>query len=378
MASTSDTKSGKIPRKAQPSEQVKFEINPGDVDTSLNTHPEALDIDVGELFIQATEQTRMALCVSDPHQPDTPIVYVNQAFATLTGYDRSEIVGQNCRFLQGPDTSRDAIRRIKDGLVSNEVRVVDILNYRKDGTAFWNALHIGPIFDENGDVRYFYGSQWDVTEIFSNREKALEQTRVAEELQHRSKNLFAILSAIVRLSTKGVEDAQSLAERISGRIEALGAAHKVSLRIGVEDHGKTDVRELIAEIMTPYQIGEESRINLVGEDTNVPEYAITPVGLAIHELATNAVKYGSLGVEDGSVCIDWVRDGDRLTIEWVEKDGPKIDMDARRSDGTGSRLSERMLRAIGGVFDRTFHSDGLKAKLVFPLERLAPNAPEKS
>ncbi|MGB3739180.1 MAG: PAS domain-containing protein [Pontixanthobacter sp.] len=368
------TKSTKA--KASAEDQSNYEIQPHETDRS----PErtgSLEIDPGQLFIQATEQTRMALCMSDPRKPDAPIVYVNEAFVKLTGYPREEIVGRNCRFLQGPDTSPDAVRRIREGLESNEVRVIELLNYRKDGTPFWNALHIGPIFDDKGELRYYYGSQWDVTEMLSSREKALEQARIAEEMQHRSRNLFAILSAIVRLSARGMTDAKALADRISGRIEALGAAHRVSLRVGTDEDETVDLRTLMNEILEPYQDEGDRRIKMVGEVASVPEYAITPVGLALHELATNAVKYGALGVQDGLVQVDWQLEGGQLEIEWVENGGPAIDLKSPRKDGTGSRLSDKMLRAIDGRFEREFKESGLKATLMFPLERLPRLLPEQ-
>ncbi len=357
-------------------QQSNYTIQPGSMDSSTNSTPAQLNIDPGDLFIQATEQTRMALCMSDPKQPDCPIVYVNEAFVMLTGYSREEIIGRNCRFLQGEDTSQDAVRRIKEGVASHEVRVIEILNYRKDGTPFWNALHIGPIFGSDGEVQYFYGSQWDVTDMLSNREKALEQARVAEEMQHRSRNLFAVLTAIVRLSARGVTDVKQLADKIAGRIEALGAAHRVSLRVDPKSASDSDLRGLLEEILLPYQIDERSRIALVGETVSVPDYAITPVGLAFHELATNAVKYGALGVAEGSVRVDWRHDFGNLVIDWAESGGPAIDLSAPRLDGTGSNLSDKMLRAVGGKFEREFTEVGMNATLCVPLDRLSGTVPK--
>ena len=174
-------------------DQRDLEIDQRTVDSEANAEPEELRMDVSKLFTQATEQTRMALCFSDPKQEDCPIVYVNEAFVLLTGYDRDEIVGHNCRFLQGEDTAPEAVAAIRQALDEKEVRVIDILNYRKDGTPFWNALHVGPVFNENGELEYFYGSQWDVTEIFERREQALMQDSVAQEL-HTAPATFSVSS----------------------------------------------------------------------------------------------------------------------------------------------------------------------------------------
>ena len=123
----------------------------------------------GVLFEQAMAQTRMAVCLSDPNQPDLPIVFANRAFRRLTGYDEDEILGRNCRFLQGPKTDRNAVARVREAIANEDVLVVELLNYRKDGTPFWNALHLGPIYDSQGKLIYFFGSQWDVSDVRAAR-----------------------------------------------------------------------------------------------------------------------------------------------------------------------------------------------------------------
>ena len=106
----------------------------------------------GLLFEQAMAQTRMAVCLTDPKQADNPIVFCNRAFERLTGYRQHEIIGRNCRFLQGPKTDQHQVTKIRDAIRTEEVAVVEILNYRKNGEQFWNALHLGPIMT-NPQVR---------------------------------------------------------------------------------------------------------------------------------------------------------------------------------------------------------------------------------
>lgn len=101
----------------------------------------------GLLFDQAMAQTRMAVCLTDPRQKDDPIIFCNQAFERLTGYDSDEIVGRNCRFLQGPRTDREQVGKLREAIDEERVAVFELLNYRKDGSSFWNALHLGPIYD---------------------------------------------------------------------------------------------------------------------------------------------------------------------------------------------------------------------------------------
>ncbi|PXW79235.1 PAS domain S-box-containing protein [Blastomonas natatoria] len=121
--------------------------------TDANTDP----------FIAAVRATRMPMVITDPRQPDNPIVFVNDAFCALSGYTRSEIVGRNCRFLQGPDTDRDAVALLRQALQARRPIEMDLLNYRKDGETFWNRLLIAPVRDATGDLAYFFASQLDVT-----------------------------------------------------------------------------------------------------------------------------------------------------------------------------------------------------------------------
>jgi len=116
-----------------------------------------------DLLFTAAEKTRMPQIITDPHQPDNPIVFANRAFQNLCGYDAAELLGRNCRFLQGPGTDPTDIAKIRDAITARRDVVVEILNYHRDGTPFRNELYISPVFDPNGQLRYFFASQLDVT-----------------------------------------------------------------------------------------------------------------------------------------------------------------------------------------------------------------------
>ena len=114
-------------------------------------------------FVAAVRATRMPMVITDPRQADNPMVFVNDAFCRLTGYDRREILGRNCRFLQTPETDPDAVRRIHDAVASVQSIEIDILNRRRSGETFWNRLLMAPVFDANGRLAYFFASQVDVS-----------------------------------------------------------------------------------------------------------------------------------------------------------------------------------------------------------------------
>jgi PAS domain S-box-containing protein len=108
--------------------------------------------------------SRAAMIATDPHRDDNPIIFCNPAFSELTGYSREEVIGRNCRFLQGEKTDRGVVDAIRRAVEEEEAGSFELLNYRKDGTPFWNALHLSPVHDDDGKLLYHVGSQWDVTE----------------------------------------------------------------------------------------------------------------------------------------------------------------------------------------------------------------------
>lgn len=109
-------------------------------------------------------ESPVAAVISDPRHPDNPIVECNRAFEALTGYPRDEIIGRNCRFLHGAGTERDLSSELRAGVFERRPVMVEILNYKKDGTPFRNAVMIAPIFDASGEVEYFLGSQVELEE----------------------------------------------------------------------------------------------------------------------------------------------------------------------------------------------------------------------
>lgn len=117
--------------------------------------------------------------LADPDLDDMPIVYANRAFEAMTGYDPEEIIGHNCRFLQGEDKDQEARHKVRQAIEQCEPVEVTIRNYRKDGTLFHNHLMISPLFDSNGKVIYFLGVQYDVS----------NQVRADEEIKRLSENL---------------------------------------------------------------------------------------------------------------------------------------------------------------------------------------------
>ncbi len=184
-----------------PDHRTTVEGNTG-ADLSAGSH---------DIFFAAVQTTRMPMTVTDPRQPDHPIIFANRAFLEMTGYSREEIIGTNCRFLQGPETDRETVASIREAVANKTELAVEILNYRKDGSSFWNALFVSPVYDQAGNLVYFFGSQLDVSRR-RDAEDALRQSQKMEALgqltggiAHDFNNLLQVMSGYLELIEQAAE-----------------------------------------------------------------------------------------------------------------------------------------------------------------------------
>jgi len=317
----------------------------------------------GVLFEQAMAQTRMAICLSDPHTPDHPIVFANRAFRQLTGYSEDEIVGRNCRFLQGPKTDPEPVARIRDAIANEDVVVVEMLNYRKNGTTFWNALHLGPIYNDAGELIYFFGSQWDVSDVRAARAEERHAKEMARELSHRMKNMFAVISGIVNVTGRA-RGIQEEAAEINSRIQALGRAYETTLDDA--SSGSIEIGGAIRAVLAPYDQGGD-RLTVAGGDARMPFAIISIVGMILHEMAANSMKHGAWTQPGGKVNVEWKHGEDdaTLVITWSESGGPAVDADNIEA-GTGTAIVDRMLATARGRIEREWHESGLTATITVP------------
>ena len=194
-----------------------------------------------DIFFAAIETTRMPMLVTDPRLPDNPIVFVNRAFLSMSGYSHDEIIGHNCRFLQGPATSRATVVAIREAIQDRREFSAEILNYRKDGSSFWNALYISPVYNQNKELVYFFASQLDVSRR-RDAEEALGQAQKMEALgqltggiSHDFNNLLQVMSGHLdilrlRLESKQLDEASAL-RSIDNIRNAIGKASTLTQQL---------------------------------------------------------------------------------------------------------------------------------------------------
>jgi PAS domain S-box-containing protein len=136
--------------------------------------------------------SKVAAVVSDPRQPDNPIIACNQAFVELTGYASEEILGRNCRFLRGELTEPEQTALLREAIAAHRPLLVELINYKKDGTPFRNAVMIAPLFDEAGELTYYLGSQMAIDDrAASRRERA---NALVEGLSRRQRQILESLA----------------------------------------------------------------------------------------------------------------------------------------------------------------------------------------
>lgn len=189
---------------------------------SVITNP-SLD-ERGGVFFAAIEMTRMPMILTDPAQDDNPIVFANNAFLDLTGYDLSDIIGHNCRFLQGAQTDRETVRQLRESIAARQAISIEILNYRRDGTPFWNGVFIGPVYDQHGELLYFFASQLDVsarkeaeaTRFQSQKMESIGQLTAG--LAHDFNNLLQVLIGSLDMMASRRDD-----EKIFNRYHSAAA-----------------------------------------------------------------------------------------------------------------------------------------------------------
>ena len=235
---------------------------------------------------------------------------------------------------------------------------------KEDGVVRWVAAKGRGIFDSNGSCVRMIGTAVDITA----RKKAEQHQRLLiDELSHRAKNLLAIVQSVALQSFRGDEPLADMRAAFEGRLGALAAAHDILTRQNWES---APLSELVGATLAAVA-ARDGRVLLDGPDLWLPPKTGVSLAMAVHELATNALKYGSLQVPQGKVSVSWTVAGDRLNLEWREFNGPPVAAPARR--GFGTRMIERGLAAeLGGKVVMRFEPAGVVCTVDAPLPKVRP------
>lgn len=362
--------------------------------------------DVSERAAQREERERLAAIVRETDDlvgvaraSDGEAVFLNEAFRAFAGLGKDDAPGAVAIATIHPERLaghfRDTVlpTAAREGRWSGESAML-----APDGTerAVSQVVIAHPIrhpgdAGEDGPpppVEYYSTIIRDISGRVAMERKLREASERAEialrEVNHRVKNLFALVPALVQLSARGAGDVPSLVSSIRDRVAALGRSHALTLNAFSEDRGVA-LDALIRAVLEPYEDRAEA-FSMAGPSVRLSSRNGNAMSLALHEMATNAAKYGALASHKGRVAISWTieRDAgsgpDRLVFSWREAEGPEV-MAPADAKGFGTTLIDRLIRAQEGTIERDWNSEGLAIEMTLPVHlkpkvRAAPDDDE--
>jgi PAS domain S-box-containing protein len=282
----------------------------------------------------------------------------NPAAERLFGYGAAEVVGRNIRMLMPEPYHTEHDGYLERYRTTGERRIIgigrEVSGLRKDGSTF--PLELSVAEWRAGEERFFTGVMRDITE----RVQAAERQRLlVNELNHRVKNTLAAVQAVAGQTLRSAVDLDGARVALTSRLIALAKAHDI-LTDGVWlGAGLIDIVEAAMEAH-----GEESRFMVEGPPVRLTPKAALALSMALHELCTNAAKYGALSSDCGQVEIVWTRAGGELAMNWRERGGPPVSAPTRR--GFGTRMIEGLARDLDGTAQLDFDPAGLICRIRAP------------
>jgi PAS domain S-box-containing protein len=319
-----------------------------------------------EAVHRAEERFRLALRATKDAIWDTDLLtnelFWNEALHTAYGYDAGETRVDSDWWLDHihPDDRGRVDASAKAAIAGTGSDWTENYRFRRaDGSYAEIRDRATVIRDESGRAIRMIGAMLDLTEW---KRAEAHQRLLLNELNHRVKNTLAIVQGIAHQSFKDADVPAAPRKAFEGRLAALSAAHNV---LTEQSWAPVSIVQIVADAVAPHAGGAD-RFEIGGPDLALPPKEAVSLALTIHELSTNAVKYGALSTPEGRVTLRWTAEGGRLNLVWQERGGPPVSPPARR--GFGTRMIERGLAAeLAGTAKIEFRPEGLVCTLEAPL-----------
>jgi PAS domain S-box-containing protein len=286
----------------------------------------------------------------------------NNAAARLYGYTSDEVIGRPIAILIPPDR-RDEHRTIRGRIERGErIENYETVRQRKDGSSVNVSLTISPVRNAEGKV---VGGSSIVRDITERKRAEAREKMLMAELDHRVKNVLARVAMVAMCSRNGNSSVAEFSRSLDGRIQSMAAAHALLSQKGWQGVG---LEALVRSQLAPY--ATDANIAIHGTDVILTAAAIQAMGTVLHELVTNAAKYGALSVSTGRVMVSWERKPNghaaNLVFEWREFGAPRTAVEAK--SGYGTRLIRELVpHELGGTVDLEFAAEGVSCRIEFPL-----------
>jgi PAS domain S-box-containing protein len=281
----------------------------------------------------------------------------NRSAERMFGYLAEEVIGKPITILIPPE------RHLEEDVILERIRRGDRVDHyetirrRKDGSLVDMSLTISPMRDANGTV---VGASKIARDITERKRSEAQISILAREAEHRAKNLLANVGAVVQLSQADTPD--GLKKAIAGRIAALASVHSLF----AQSRGTgAELGSLVKQELAPYSRDERMRTQIGGPAVVLKPDLAQAIAVALHELATNAAKYGALSVPEGQVRVEWSRAADgRVVLRWTEAGGPPVNPPTRK--GFGTHVMEAMIHGhVGGNVRLNWRVEGLGCEIAF-------------
>jgi PAS domain S-box-containing protein len=320
-------------------------------------------------FVIAAETTRMAMLFTDAKELHHPIIFANDSFLSLTGYDREEVLGQSFSGLMGRGTDRVVTTKLEAAFEDSAAHDPEMRCRRKNGREFWVSVYVCPVADASGKTVQHFVSLVDLTE---HKQEQARSEILINELNHRVKNTLSTVQAIVRMALQGATDPQAIRTSIESRLIALSRSHDLLTREGWVD---VSLFDLVNAALSPFALGNgrAPRATVTGEDIRLTPREALALGIALHELATNAVKFGALSNQAGTVAVAWAlnltpQGQRRLVLRWQEKNGPTVAPPSRK--GFGSQvIASGLAHELEASVHLDYRPSGLVCAIDMPTTR---------
>ncbi len=302
--------------------------------------------------------------------PDGFHDYFNARWYDFTGVAAGSTDGEGWNNMFHPDDRDRAFERWRHSLSSGEPYEIEYRLRHHSGEYRWTLGRALPIRDGAGVITRWFGT---CTDIHATKRDAELLSLLSQELSHRIKNIFAIVQGLIGLSARHEPASRGFADTLRERVAALGRAHDFARPHSEESRpvvGETTLHALMREILKPYPAMDEGRIIVTGTDLAVDDKSATPIALVIHELATNAMKYGALSSPTGRILIETSQSELACNVSWQENGGPGISGKPAKN-GFGTQLSTVSVNShLGGTIERNWQPGGLLVSITCPISAL--------
>lgn len=302
--------------------------------------------------------------------PDGFHDYYNARWYEFTGVPEGSTDGEAWNGMFHPEDQERAWSRWRHSLESGEPYEIEYRLRHRSGTYRWTLGRALPIRDASGEIIRWFGTCTDIEDL---KRSAAEREVVSQELNHRIKNIFAVVSALIALSARQHPEARDFSGALRDRIQALAKAHEFvrpHTATATPETETTTLHAFLGQLLAPYGDTDGANLVIEGDDATFDDQAATPLALLFHELATNAAKYGALSARGGRILIQSQVADDGFHLRWRETGGPPV-LAAPENTGFGYTLAKVAVQAqLGGELNAVWAPEGLTLDVKLPLTAL--------